>query len=624
MSEPSEHDCCIPFTPTPEQDKVIKASAESRLLVDAAAGTGKTAVACARVAHLIQNCGVEPTNLWLISFTRPAVAEIRKRIFDYVGGAAYSIKIATLDQQAFQIVQGFQSSKEQRIFESYELTIEKAIELLVNARPEVREAIGFLEHVIVDEAQDVVGRRAELLLNVVNLLGKSCGVSIFFDPAQAIYQFSEPPQQRFTLPEVLRNSKTLKFTESRLTKVHRTSSAKLLSIFEQTRVTVLSAKLPGESKFSKVKEDIKTFADSELGKEFLQGVEASEDLLVLFRSRGEVLKASSLLSGAETKHRVRISGYPSCVHPWVALLFWDYCERQITRSTFEGLVRKRMSSALASGHSEVIWALLKRVAQESKDLVNIHQLRRVLSRPRPPIDFTSPDVGSTGPIIGTIHASKGREADDVHLHFNDDDDRECSSLDEEASVLFVGATRARKSLKIGNGFKWMRTLKPSGRAFHVDYAKSHPASVEIGMNGDVDPLGQASQSLYKNAEEAIASQTVLSQLSGSVFKLSAQTDREKDFRYRLIYNETVVGHLSDVVNKELFFVGRKVNSKTKLRPSPNIYDVWSVGVRSIVLAPENTGLQSLLPPFNESGIMLAPVPCAFPTVRFYSYGGKRK
>jgi len=134
--------------------------------------------------------------------------------------------------------------------------------------------------------------------------------------------------------------------------------------------------IAGESKFSKVKEDIRNFADSELGKEFLESVGTRDDLLVLFRSRGST-QSFLILSEAGMKHRVRISGHPSCLHPWVGELFWDFSERTLTRSSLKNLASQRTPSALSSGQSEVIWSLLKSVAQESKDLVNMHQLRRV-------------------------------------------------------------------------------------------------------------------------------------------------------------------------------------------------------------------------------------------------------
>ena len=99
------------------QREVIHAPQEDRMLVAAGPGTGKTAVACARVSQLIDQDGLEPSRIWLISFTRTAVREIRDRIAAYLedASAAYAVKIATLDSHAWTIHSGFDD--EARILE---------------------------------------------------------------------------------------------------------------------------------------------------------------------------------------------------------------------------------------------------------------------------------------------------------------------------------------------------------------------------------------------------------------------------------------------------------------------------------------------------------------------------
>ena len=71
-----------------DQRAVIEAETDARLVVEAGPGTGKTAVACARLAHLINEEDIEASNTWMISFTRTAVAEIRARLHSYVGDAS--------------------------------------------------------------------------------------------------------------------------------------------------------------------------------------------------------------------------------------------------------------------------------------------------------------------------------------------------------------------------------------------------------------------------------------------------------------------------------------------------------------------------------------------------------
>ena len=91
------------------QLKIIDASPDDKLLVAAGPGTGKTAVACARVSQLIDQSDLAPGRIWLISFTRTAVREIRDRIATYLNDESnsFAVKIATLDSHAWAIHSGF-------------------------------------------------------------------------------------------------------------------------------------------------------------------------------------------------------------------------------------------------------------------------------------------------------------------------------------------------------------------------------------------------------------------------------------------------------------------------------------------------------------------------------------
>ncbi|MDE0101461.1 MAG: AAA family ATPase, partial [Bryobacterales bacterium] len=217
------------------QRDVIDAPQEKRLLVGAGPGTGKTAVACARVSQLIDRDGLEPSRIWLISFTRTAVREIRDRIAAYLkdASAAYAVKIATLDSHAWTIHSGFDD--EARILGSYEENIEQVLDL-VRQDENVAEYLGSVEHLVVDEAQDIVGIRSDLVVEIVRKLPSSCGVTVFADEAQAIYGFAEDREvQRgeegeSPFPERIRSGAAGAFQDCELTRVHRTGSQQLLTI----------------------------------------------------------------------------------------------------------------------------------------------------------------------------------------------------------------------------------------------------------------------------------------------------------------------------------------------------------------------------------------------------------
>lgn len=70
----------------------------ARLL--AGPGTGKTLVVARRILFLIQNEGVSPDDILVLTFTRAAAKELRHRILSGIGDLSSRITISTLHSYA--------------------------------------------------------------------------------------------------------------------------------------------------------------------------------------------------------------------------------------------------------------------------------------------------------------------------------------------------------------------------------------------------------------------------------------------------------------------------------------------------------------------------------------------
>lgn len=605
---------------TNEQLKVITALPSKRLLVDAGPGTGKTAIACARVAWLIDEAGLSPAEIWMVSFTRTAVHELRNRIGNYLKDPAQAagIKIATIDSHAWAIQSGF--NKDAALTGSYDQNI-RNVTSLIQKNEGVFQYVGNLRHLFIDEAQDIIGPRVELLLELINALHVEAGVTVLSDEAQAIYGFSEDDARGDidgSLPDSIREFMGDRFEELELTEIHRTDDVTLCSVFSSGRKLLRVKRATGNKIFDEVRELIVSSNHGDIGshRNDLQNLpDGLEDTFLLFRKRGDALEASSYLN--ERPHRLRISGLPAVIHDWVGLMFWDWTSAEISETEFGDRWQARLKGRTELSMTSC-WSILVRLVGLSSSRVSISNLARRLGSESPPIDLITPDFGVEGPLIGTIHGAKGREAAQVRLYLPpaNTDGRKPEELLEEARVLFVGASRAKNKLLIGRSASKVhaRRLPKSGRAFTLYFYNGARASVEIGRTGDIDAEGLVGRALYPTPSAAIRSQAQIISLTREIFPASANIGTpELDWRYAVFseqYPDSPLLHLSTHVNYDLLHIARAVDDVVHLgrrKPPEQINHLRTFGTRTLVLKPDDHSRTLLHAPWCDSGFMLAPL-----------------
>ena len=609
------------------QINVINASAKDRLLIDAGPGTGKTAVACARVSRLIDHEGLEPSRIWLISFTRVAVQEIGERIGSYLNDASngLAIKIATLDSHAWALHSGFDA--EASLLGTYEENIQSVLDL-IRQEGAIGEYLERIEHLIVDEAQDIVGIRSELVIEFIQNLSQSCGITIFSDEAQAIYGFADDQEIKQgldsspTVVDRLRICGEYNFRQCALNQVHRTSDPNLLKIFSDTRNKVLANSSEPKGKLASIKEDISNLAHEKVDNRESSNFEKLKETFLLYRRRCEVLLRSSFLAEKKISHRVRMSGLPVCLAPWIGIALSEHIERNLTIDQFEELWTTRVQdSSFATLDIVDAWWKLVKYGGTSENSVDMWRLRDVLGRNRPPPDLCQPELGQDGPVVSTIHATKGREADVVHLMMPIGKVEDCDE-EEESRVLFVGATRARSELRTGNGFGQFATkVDSTGRAYHLPSGKGGArAQVEFGREGDINAEGLAGRQYYSDANIVRANQVHFRNKVYESSPLIAKLDYETDYAYRLFGDDSqqCLAVLANQVNFDLVSIKNLVGEKLggEFRLPPNINHLRLHSLRTLALRPDASECESLHEPWRSSGIMLAPVVIGYSMVYF--------
>ena len=607
----------------PDQQRVIEAPADSFLLVAAPPGAGKTAVACARIAWLARH-GVPPASILMISFTRVAVAEFRDRVERLAADVPdiRGVEITTLDAQAWRILKGLAEDKQvEELFGSYDANIETTAAKLAAGDPDVTAWIQHFRHILVDEAQDLIGPRAELVAAILKVRAPGAGATVFADEAQAIYGFTtdedEGSRGAGSFFEVLaRNHLAPERLELRT--IHRTSNPGLRSLFVESRQPLVGFVAEAKAAYSGARSRILELADDDAG-DFDALVERLREAepLVLFRTRAQVLMASAILHHKHgIAHRIRMSGLPQVIEPWIGLLLAGWTEGILTQDDFlERWAAHAGSPAVSqSGRSpESAWRSLQRLGHARRGHVDIGKLRVALSRARAPVEVAVADIGAGGPILGTIHASKGREADDVVLMLPGDKVGEDTDHLEEGRVLYVGATRARCRLSTGASFQFRSSATKSGRAWRP--GKEHP-QVEIGRDGDLDPVSPVTRSLQRDADECQRMQQWLAERAAAAVNVEGFCIGGGDWDYRICVDPTRrIGRLTPQVNTDLFEVA-SLQKRIRVKPPETLKHLWCAGASTVCLHPDSPRLAELHEPHSRSGFLLAPVVRGFPTVYF--------
>lgn len=626
-------DCTFKEHWTPEQNDIIRTASNARILIDAGPGTGKTATACARISWLINDAGIEPNSIWLVSFTRTAIHELRNRISSYLKKpeSASSIRISTIDSHCWSLFSGF--DEDAKLTGSFDDNIKNTIRL-IKENENLKEYMNNVEHLIIDEAQDIVGLRCELLLELINALPMPCGVSIFSDEAQSIYGFSEDTSENSvqgTLPENIREYMP-DFRQCELNHVHRTEDRILREVFSNGRAILRSKQQENERRLDSIKKLIRSTNHNDLAlyRDDIKALPPDlHDAFLLFRRRGDVLDASSYMNNRP--HRIRMSGLPVCIYSWIAAIFWDWTQPEINLREFEDRWKERLGPTC---HVDLptAWKSLTRIAGRTETTIRMDTLTKRLDSASPPYELTLPEFGTSGPVLGTIHAAKGREAAEVRLYMPPPQQGETTSekIEEEARILFVGATRAKARLGVGISAPKMvpRTLEKTGRAYtpHIYDSKTGRRTarsrIEIGRPGDIAAPGLAGRALYSTQQDVLEAQKRILALEGNLSAAETlHADKDRDWRYPLVTSsdKTFLCYIEPSVNTDLFKIARLIDNLVhlqKLAPPTWLNHLSLFGCRTLALAPDNPHRDKLHAPWCDSGILAAPMLLGYPFAYF--------
>lgn len=422
-----------------EQLEIINLPVNAHALISAPAGTGKTHTLAGRLTRLIECDGLAAgDDVLVLSFCRAAVAELRRRIGGLAGDARY-VGVATFDSFATRILAAADPGGTWP-GQDYEGRIRSAIDLL--SKDQVPDEVQLAQHVLIDEIQDLVGPRAQLVMAL--LRQTEAGFTLFGDPAQAIYDYQAAhegaaPASR-DLYEWVRCHFAVGLLTLQLTHDYRAATPQTRTV-AQVGVR-LREPAPDHAQIS---HELRTILLG-LPTVRLRAArrmlirEAKDTSALLTRTNGEALLLSRALFDAGVPHRYQRPGEDKVAPAWLSSLTTGSSHTRATRAMLA--TRLEQIAITISVSPDRLYGLLRTLGPGPGREID---LRRIADRVREqdlPEELN--EVLPSPVVVSTIHRAKGLEFDRILLT-----DQRASDADdpgEENRILYVALSRARREI----------------------------------------------------------------------------------------------------------------------------------------------------------------------------------
>ena len=495
----------------PAQWEAARYPFDQHLLVNAGPGAGKTFVLVGRIAHLIREQNIDPSQIIVLAFNRAVVFEIKRRIrelFKSLGYAPYAARLRVSTFHAFAIsnlarVDGvrIQGPNVDSVLATFASRMEDD--------PAFRQSVAAgVRSVLVDEFQDVTENVYSVIRNLHLGSGSRAGVMVIGDDDQDIlrwqrkadgskHEFSEDYFERFEKDfggdELGRFVLAKNFRSDKL--IVERSQAFVSNFFQRSKRSrrlkdsrLVARSDAAEGNLDRI--DWKGHSWDDAIKHAATaltafGVRPGESTAVLCRSNAEVAEAHRRLSSVmpdlavQGSANLRIAEMRH-VGMWIDFLrrAASQSDRALSKELKRHLFQEFLQSAAipevlrpesAAIQLEDLWEL----CYQEQAVPHLTSLIRFVE------ELRSDDLGRLAGLIdskskatvSTLHKVKGLEFDNViilpsSIRFGGAD-RGARSADvagdaaEEARLLYVGMTRAKRHLMYFVGDRetsWGRSL----------------------------------------------------------------------------------------------------------------------------------------------------------------------
>jgi len=496
---------------SPAQLDIIKDDSSPCIVVAAGPGSGKTKILTHKLASLYMMEDVKHEQMLMLTFSRAAAVEFKKRLMALIGNAANFIQITTFHSYCFDLLGKVGD------IEKSDKIIEQTVEKINAGEVDLTRLIKTV--LVIDEAQDM-STAEYALVKILMENNDDLRIIAVGDDDQNIYEFrgstskhleallGEPDAKKYELIENYRsNSNIVEFANSFAEKIsHRLKTAPIMPKKKENGI-VSVCKLRSENITLPVVNAVRS-------------ISPNGSTCIVTRTNDEALNIAALLLkyGIQAKqiqtnndfnlyNLVELRDFISYIETdeqsyTVSQEVWDMAKHNLDKKyKNSGNLRgalKLISDFEKTNNKTKYKSDFKQFARESK-LEN----------------FISESDGSV--FVSTIHQTKGKEFDNVFLAFSSF----LKIADEQLRAIYVAITRAKQNLYIYYCGDYFDGINSQGMQNNTD-VNNYPEPMQITMQLSHKDVVLDSFSYYQNDIELLWSGHKLSVNDGGLYNNKKQ------------------------------------------------------------------------------------------------------
>lgn len=441
-----------------KQREIIEDKDSKYIVVAAGPGSGKTRILVHKLASLLTMEDVKHEQLLMLTFSRAAASEFKQRLHSLIGNAAHFVEIKTFHSYCFDLI-----GKIGNLTESKDV-VKQATEMINNNEVEIGRI--YKAVLVIDEAQDMDADEYKLI-NALMKVNEEMRVIAVGDDDQNIYGFrgadskymqsfiEQHKAKKYELTENYRSSQSVvslanAYAQTITKRIKTQSIAAISNDFGSVNITIHS----GNNMETPLVNDLLKYRNT-------------NSICVLTRKNDEALLIRDLLKKKGANARL--------IQSLDSFRFYDLAEVRYFLKTIDKLSK-------GSLQVDIIWEEAKKKTFEYyasstilpllKTALEVFENTHNKKHKTDLMEFIYEsnledfyEAGNETITISTIHKSKGKEFDDVHILL---DSSFKYANDEQRRALYVGITRAKKRLFIHCNSDIIPSIKAKNIFYHKD------------------------------------------------------------------------------------------------------------------------------------------------------------